>query len=112
MLPILLLLLVAVIDVGRAFRYSLLLNDAAFQGARLAGDPAATLQAVRGAVRADLPSDVVVADGDIGVTPQVRREGETVKVAVAWPYVPIMPGSAWLFPTGVRLQAEGATVVR
>jgi len=123
-LPVIILLVVGVLDFARAYKYGLQLNDAAFQGARTASDPAAADTgppclvsslhpcAIRSAVRSDLPSDVVVADSDITISPSGRVTGNTVTVTVSWQYTPLLPFSSVFFPTGVPLVGTGAMVTR
>jgi hypothetical protein len=120
----LMLLLVAAIDFGRAFKYGLQLNDAAFQGARTAGLNRAPLAAIRSAVRADLPPEVVLSDSDINVTPALLTAGSTVTVTVSWQYQPMLPltrlggslpfvGAVVAFmPGGSPLVGSGSTIVR
>jgi Flp pilus assembly protein TadG len=123
-LPVLMLLMVAVIDFGRAFKYSLQLHDAAFQGARAAGIVRATDAEVRAAIRVDLPVEVDVPDSDITITPGSRLSGTTVTVTVRWQYQPLIPLSRTnaqlplignvvaALPLGSPLVGTGATVVR
>ncbi len=111
-LPMILFMLVGVVDFSRAYRYILQLNDAAFQGARTGSVPTVTDAAIRTAVRADLPSDVVLADSDIVISPSTRTTGSTITVTVSWQYTSIVPLTNLFLPSGVTIQGSGANTVR
>ncbi len=110
--PIFLLMLVAVVDFGRALRYGIALNDAAFQGARVGANATATAASIRTTVRADLPSEVIVPDADITINPANRSAGSTVTVTVRWTFPPIMPATRVFAPSGIVMLGAGSTAVQ
>lgn len=111
--PLLLLMLVGVVDFSRAFGYALQLNDAAFQGARLAAlDPTATNADIEAAVRNDLAAQEVASNATITVAPALRTSGQAVTVTVSWAYGPLMPLSEVFLRSGVPLSGSGVTIVR
>jgi hypothetical protein len=108
-LPLLLLFLVGIADVGRAFTTSLALANAAREGARHCalhpGDSAGT----RARAAAEL-GDHVVADVAAVTCPTAPR-GQPVTVAVAATFTPLTPYVSTLAGGPIRIEAPATMVV-
>lgn len=103
MLPIVLAIVLALVQVGLLVRDRLLVESAVRSGARTAavepGD-----EAVRAAVERSAPS---LDPGSLSVsTARVGARGEPVTVTVSYVAAIRVPFVAWLFPTGVAMRAE------
>ena len=104
-LPLMLLLMVNVWDLGRAFFISLNLTDAVYQGARLAAHSDRTIGEVQAAVQADAPS-LHLTDAAIVVSrPAVA--GQAVVITVTYPFVPTPSAfSRWIVGDSITRQAS------
>ena len=86
LLPVFLVLLLGVIDLGRAVYAYNTLSNAAREGARVAVIPANTDAEVRNAVKQKAVS-LNLTDGDISIT--ARNSGDPVTVAVQHEFRPV-----------------------
>ena len=109
LLPLLLLFLLGVIDLGRAFTAYVSLANAAREGARYCalnpGDAAGTRARVAGEL-----SGLVVAETEAVTCPALAR-GQAVTVSVASSFTPLTPFVSAFTGGTVRLEAPATMVV-
>ena len=102
-LPIVLAIVLALVQVGLLVRDRLLVESAVRSGARTAavepGDEAVRVAVVRSAPSLD-PGSLSVSTARAGV------RGEPVTVTVSYVATIRVPFVAWLFPAGVTMRAE------
>jgi hypothetical protein len=95
-IPLLLLLLVGVVDFGRAFHYQIVITNAAREGARYGSHFPHLATGIRDTAKQEaVGSAVVLDDTDILITPEPPAEaspGESIWVGVEYNYDTIMGG--------------------
>lgn len=91
-MPILLLVLLGAIDLGRVFYYQVAITDAAREGVRVGSLPARTDGEIRSAVRNEVSSTFSIPDGNIAIDPPaVRVSGQPVTVTVSYDFTALTP---------------------
>ena len=103
-LPLLLLLLLGVVDLGRAFYFHIVITNAAREGARYGSHFPHLASGIREATKREAGgSSVALVDTDVLITPEpaagaspgdvgVARPGESIWVGVEYDYDTIMGG--------------------
>jgi Flp pilus assembly protein TadG len=110
MLPILVLLLVGVFDLGRAFHALITLNNAGREAARfgtlhrldLAGMRAAAIQEAQNSGIVIVNGDIALTCPDAGTAAPCARD-TTIRVTITYLYDPIL---SFFFPSGVTIHGE------
>jgi Flp pilus assembly protein TadG len=110
MLPILVLLLVGVFDLGRAFHALITLNNAGREAARfgtlhrldLAGMRAAAIQEAQNSGIVIVNGDIALTCPDAGTAAPCARD-TTLRVIITYLYDPIL---SFFFPSGVVIHGE------
>jgi Flp pilus assembly protein TadG len=99
MLPILLLLLVGIVDLGRIFYYEIALANAAREGARVGTNSGATNATVQAAViAAARPVEITAANTVISpASSRSASSGQTVTVTVSFALPMVTPGMSAVF---------------
>jgi Flp pilus assembly protein TadG len=102
-LPLLLIVTLALVQVGLVVRDRLVLADAARAGAREAAvtDDAGRIREAVDRAAAPLGTDRI----DVQVNREAGR-GSPVTVTVSYPDAPSIPAVAWLFPSTIDLDAS------
>lgn len=112
LLPVLLWVCAGIVDFGRAYRYDIVVINAARVGARAAADTRNSDSTVRSAVKADASPAITLADPDITIAPSgTRTAGSTVTVTVVYTFTPITPLVAALFSGGAVTMSRTAAIV-
>jgi Flp pilus assembly protein TadG len=92
LLPVMLLLLIGALDIGRLFYFDIVVGNAVREGARQAVDPAYTNAQITQVVQSSAPG---VAVGGVTVSPSSRssaNSGEEVSVTATYTLVVFTPG--------------------
>lgn len=98
-IPILLILVIAFLDLGRAVYTQSVLANAAREGTRTAVIRTNSVGAIRAAVKANAIG-VTVSDSDITIDPESRTAGRPVSVSVTTRFYAITPFVAQLMNDG------------
>ncbi|TAK30038.1 MAG: pilus assembly protein [Chloroflexota bacterium] len=90
--PLLLLSLVGISDLGRVMYYYVAISNASVEGSRQASNPLSTDTDIRNAVHDEASPLIEIAFGDIMITPTpIRTEGQPVSVTVVYRFAAVTP---------------------
>ncbi|MBI4320230.1 MAG: pilus assembly protein [Chloroflexi bacterium] len=113
-LPILLLILLGGLDVGRAYFYQVTIANAAREGVRAASNYNLADADIRGAARNEVGATIALPDSNIAINPSpIRSSGQPVTVTVSYDFRALTPVLDRILGNGpVRLAASAAAVVQ
>jgi len=91
-LPVLLLIVLGSLDLGRVFYYEISIANAAREGVRVASNYTKTDSDIRAAARNEVSSQFSLPDSDIAISPSpTRSPGQPVTVTVSHDFSAVTP---------------------